>query len=97
MSDVQISAYISRSAKDQMERYVAAHGLKKGAFIEQALLYHLRALNELPDDIAIPPRLVLSGDDFDALVERVQIPADPTEAMRALMAGEGEEPPATSA
>ena len=44
MSDTQISAFISKETRDKVERYADAHGLKKGALVEQALLHHLQAL-----------------------------------------------------
>jgi hypothetical protein len=59
MADTQISAHISQETKEKVERYAAAHGVKKGALVEQALLHHLQALHELPADLVIPPRLVL--------------------------------------
>ena len=44
MQDVtQISAFISATTKERLERYTEAHGLKKGAVVEAALLHHLLA------------------------------------------------------
>ena len=38
MQDVtQISAFISATTKERLERYTEAHGLKKGAVVEAAL------------------------------------------------------------
>ncbi len=87
MNETQISAYISRETKDQIERYVGAHGVKKAALIEQALLHHLQALRELPGDIIIPPRLVLTRKSFADVVDRIEKPRKPTKAMRDLIAG----------
>ena len=47
MADTQISAHISEETRDMVERYAGAHGMKKGALVEQALLHHLQALREL--------------------------------------------------
>ena len=44
MADTQISAYVSDTTKELVERYVEAHGVKKGRLIEEALLHHLQAL-----------------------------------------------------
>jgi hypothetical protein len=89
MQDVtQISAFISASTKARLERYTEAHGLKKGAVVEAALLHHLQALDELPLDVIIPPRLLVDPETFKQVSELVADPPPPTEALRALMAGE---------
>jgi uncharacterized protein (DUF1778 family) len=85
MPDTQISAYISDATKTLVERYAEAHGVKKGHLIEEALLHHLQALQELPADVIVPPRLVLSPASFEEVAERVERPRRPTKAMRALM------------
>ncbi|MEM1008529.1 MAG: hypothetical protein AAGJ35_05945, partial [Myxococcota bacterium] len=66
------------------EQYVEAHGLKKGQLIEMALLHHLQALSELPADVVIPPRIVVTPKSFEQIMERVEHPKGPTAAMRAL-------------
>jgi hypothetical protein len=83
-SQTQISAFVSAGTKRRLERYVQAHGVKKAAVVENALLHHLQALEELPADIIIPPRLVVTRESFDEVLERVANPGEPTEAMRAL-------------
>jgi hypothetical protein len=91
--DTQISAYVSESTKRELERFADAHGIKKGHLIEEALLHHLLALRELPEDLVVPPRLVVTKKSFDAAVARVKKPRRPTRAMRDLMAGRpGDEP-----
>jgi hypothetical protein len=87
MSDTQISAYISEETRELVERYAGAHGVKKGALVEQALLHHLQALRELPADIIIPPRLELTEASFAAIGEVLASPRKPTRAMRDLMSG----------
>jgi hypothetical protein len=87
MAETQISAYISEETKQEVELYVGAHGLKKGALVEQALLHHLKALRELPADIIIPPRIELSDKSFLDVAKRISKPRKPSKAMRALMAG----------
>jgi uncharacterized protein (DUF1778 family) len=86
MADTQISAYVSDTTKDLVERYVEAHGVKKGRLIEEALLHHLQALRELPADVIIPPRVVVSPETLERVSELVEQPRKPTKAMRALMA-----------
>jgi len=80
----QISAFISDSTKEALEQYAEAHGLKKAYLIEEALLHHLQALQELPLDVIIPARLVVSPDSGQAIIDRVAKPRRPTKAMREL-------------
>ena len=44
----------------------------------------LQALRELPLDVIIPARLVVSHDSGQAMLERVTKPRRPTKAMREL-------------
>jgi uncharacterized protein (DUF1778 family) len=87
MKETQISAYISEETKQLVERYVKAHGVKKGHLIEQALLHHLQALSEIPADVVIPPRVVLDAESSKRVAEAILSPPPPTAAMKALMAG----------
>ena len=80
----QISANISSETRDRLERYVRARGLKKGFVIEQALLHHLQALAELPEDVVIPPRLVVTRESGERLLARQAGGEGPNEALRAL-------------
>ena len=38
-AETQISAFISTTTKRQVVRYTEAHGVKKGALVEEALLW----------------------------------------------------------
>jgi hypothetical protein len=87
MAETQISAYISEATKDKVERYAEAHGVKKGHLVEEALLHRLQALRELPADIVIPPRTIVTADSFEKVAELVKKPRKPTKALRDLMAG----------
>ena len=91
MNVTQISANISPETRDRLERYVRARGLKKGFVIEQALLHHLQALNELPEDALVPPRLVVTAESGERLLERLATREGPNRAMRELF-GEDPEP-----
>ncbi len=82
--NTQISAYITKETKDLVERYVRARGVKKGFLVESALLHHLQALGELPADVIIPPRLVVSQKSGKAILEQLEKPAEITDAMKAL-------------
>ncbi|MEO8906426.1 MAG: hypothetical protein ABI488_27590 [Polyangiaceae bacterium] len=87
MADTQISAYISETTKQQVERYADAHGVKKGHLVEEALLHHLQALRELPADIVIPPRITVTTASFETVTALIKKPRKPTRALRELMAG----------
>ncbi len=87
---VQISAPISQDTKDLMEHYAKVTGVKQGHLVETALRYHLRALHELPGDVLVPPRIVLSRASFERVAERLRSPGAPTAALRELMGGDGD-------
>jgi len=86
-TDVQISAFISAATKAQLEKHARASGIKKGRVVEMALLHHLQALQEIPADVMIPPRLVVSKEEGQKLLRRLKKPRRPTRAMRELMRG----------
>ncbi|MDA1050848.1 MAG: hypothetical protein O3C40_10265 [Planctomycetota bacterium] len=83
-SKTQISANISIETKERMEAYTKAFGVKKSHLIESAILHHLGFLEELPADILIPPVVKLSKDAGQRLLERIEKPSAPTDAMKAL-------------
>ncbi len=82
----QISAHVHESTRELLERYAEAHGIKKGHLIESALLHHLQALQEIPADLVIPPRIVLEPESAAEVLRLVAEPREPTEAMKALFA-----------
>lgn len=81
---VQISAYVSAETKERLDATSRARGIKKAHIMEQALLHHLAAIEQLPADVIVPPRIVLRKDDFLALVEDLQADMEPTQALRDL-------------
>jgi len=83
----QISAHVSEGTKSKLDRLSHARGLRKAFVLEQALLYHFRALEELPEEAFLPPRLVLSQNSFEKIIEFVNNSPYPTEAMQELMDG----------
>jgi hypothetical protein len=86
--EVQISAVITRPTRELLERYSRATGVKKGHLLEMALLHHLRAIQEIPPEFIIPPRLVVSKGSGKALIASIRKPRKPTKAMRELLRGE---------
>lgn len=84
METTQISARITPQTRDRLERYVRARGLKKGFVIEQALLHYMEALTELPEEVVIPPRLVVDRASGERILQRIESKEPPNAAMRAL-------------
>ena len=80
----QFSAYISEETKAAIEAYVKRRGVKKAYLIEEALQHHLQALREIPEDLIIPSRLVLTGEAMAEIAERVIQEEQPTESLKAL-------------
>jgi uncharacterized protein (DUF1778 family) len=89
MSDEsQISATVSASTREKLDRFTESRGLKKNFVIEQALLYFMEARRELPDEALIPTRIVLDDDSFDRVAQLIENPRPPTDALRKLMRGQ---------
>ncbi len=82
--EIQISAFVSVETKELLEKHVRATGVKKGYLIEAAVRHHLEALHELPTDIIIHPRLVITRKSGEALARRLK-KARPSRALRELM------------
>ncbi len=80
----QIFANLSVATKQRMEPFVSAHRVKEFHFDETALLYYLRALDEIPPDMLIPPSLVLSREWGARVLDRIEHPLAPTAAVKAL-------------
>lgn len=68
----QISALVSRTTKELLERHVRATGVKKGHLVEQALRHHLEALEELPADVIVHPKLVVTRKSGEAIVKQIK-------------------------
>jgi len=83
--EIQISAVVSKSTKDMLDAMVKSRGLKKGYVVEEALRHHLQALQEIPDDVIIPSRIVLTKASFEKVVREIEKPSAPTPALRKLM------------
>ena len=81
----QVSATISSSTKEKLDRFTKRHGLKKSHVMEQALLLFMESRRDLPEEAFIPSRFVLEDRAFAALLERLAKPSAPTKALRRLM------------
>ena len=84
--DTQISAQISTTTRELMEKHVRRTGVKKGHLVEQAILHHLHALDELPEEYIIHPRIVVSRRTAEEMLRQAES-AEPTPALRELMRG----------
>lgn len=82
--ETQISALVSLTTRELLERHVRATGVKKGHLVEQALRHHLQALQELPADIIVHPKLVITRKSGEAVLKQVE-KGKPTQALRDLM------------
>lgn len=82
--ETQISAVVSQATKELLERHVRATGVKKGYLVEQALRHHLQALQELPADVIVHPKLVVTRKSGAVLLKEIE-KAKPTEALRDLL------------
>jgi hypothetical protein len=82
--ETQISALVSETTKQLLEQHVRATGVKKGHLIEQALRHHLQALHELPTDVIVHPKLVVSAKSGEAILDQIR-KGKPTKALRDLM------------
>lgn len=82
--ETQISAQISETTRELMEKHVRRTGIKKGHLVEQALLHHLQALDEIPVEYIIHPRIVVSRETGEQMLRDAES-AEPTPALRKLM------------
>jgi hypothetical protein len=82
--ETQISALVSRTTKELLERHVRATGVKKGHLVEQALRHHLQALQELPADIVVHPKLVVTRKSGEAILKQIE-KSKSSSALRRLM------------
>ena len=81
----QVSAYISNETKASMEHYSATYGVKKGYLIENALNHYLQALYEIPEEFIIPSQLVLTKESAKMVMDMMENPPEPTQALIDLM------------
>ncbi|CAA6809729.1 MAG: Unknown protein [uncultured Sulfurovum sp.] len=81
----QVSAYISNETKKSLESYSEMHGVKKGFLIENALNHYLQALEAIPEEFIISTNIVLSEDSFKEVINMIENPPEPTQALIDLM------------
>jgi predicted DNA-binding protein len=84
VNHTQVSAQISMATKERLERFVRSTGITRTHLIEQALLHHLSALEELPADAIVPARVVLDRESAERVRAIVERPPAPTDALKRL-------------
>jgi hypothetical protein len=82
--ETHISAIVSQSTRDLLERHLRATGVKKGHLVEQALRHHLQALQEIPAEFIIHPKIVVTRRSGAAILKKMRS-GKPTKALRDLM------------
>jgi hypothetical protein len=82
--EIQISAFVSRTTSELLERHVRATGVKKGHLVEEALRYHLQALHELPADVVVHPKLVVTRKSGQTILRQME-KGKPSPALRRLL------------
>ncbi len=87
MSNAQVSATISTTTKEKLDRFSEELGLKKNFIVEQALLYFMESRRQLPDEAFIPTRITLDDETFAKLVAEFELRPEPTAELRELMRG----------
>jgi uncharacterized protein (DUF1778 family) len=87
MSTNRVSATISATTKEKLDRFTEEFGFQMNSVVEQALLFFMASRRELPNEAFIPTRLVLDDATFDQIIARLETPPSPTDALRELMRG----------
>lgn len=87
----QVSAPVSDETRRRFEQASRELGVRKGHLLEQALLHHLQALAELPSDVIIPPRVIVSRESGQTILARLAKPRRPSKAMKALFRDDAED------
>jgi len=80
----QVSAHISEETKARLERFVRRTGQTRGRVIEDALLQHLQALEQLSIEAIVPARIVLAPESATRVSQMLTRPPEPTEDMKRL-------------
>ena len=80
----QISAHISLTAQQRLDQFARATGITRSRLLEDALMHHLRALEELPPEAIVPARVVLTRASAERVRTLISHPPPPTQAMKRL-------------
>jgi antitoxin component of RelBE/YafQ-DinJ toxin-antitoxin module len=83
--NTRVSAYISDETKAEVDAFVKRYGITKARLIEEAFQHHLQSLREIPSDLVVPSRLVVTEDSMKRVAARLASDEQPTPALRELM------------
>ena len=81
----QVSTYVSDETNSRLDLLVRETGVTKSRMIEDAIVSHLDALDELPASAIIPTRIVLDKESGLRFFESLTAKPEPTEALIKLM------------
>ena len=84
MATTQISAHIAEETKERLDRFVRRSGQTRTRVIEDALRHHLQALEQLPADVLVPARVVLSAESAVRVRDAITRPPKPTKHLKRL-------------
>jgi hypothetical protein len=87
----QLATNVPTDVTERLERYSRERGVRKQHIVAQALRHYMAALDELPEDVIIPPHMRLTEKSGRALLEQLKNPRSPTPAMRALFKDKSDE------
>ncbi len=87
INNAQVSATISTTTKNKLDRFTEELGLKKNFVVEQALLFFMESRRQLPDEAFISSRIVLEDEVFEQILARLEAKPTPTSALKELMSG----------
>ena len=82
---VQISAYVSDETKENLERYSAVYGVKKGYLVENAINHYLQALYEIPEEFMVSTNISIDKASYEKVIDLVNNPPKPSLALAELM------------
>lgn len=82
--ETQIHAVISETTNELLDEHVRTMGVEKGDVVEEALRHHLQALHALPSDVIIRPKLVVTRESGQTILNELDT-GTPTKALGDLM------------
>lgn len=84
MPKSRVSTRLSEETLARLERFGRRTGQTRARVIEDALLQHLQALEQLPAEVIVPARIVLAPESQEQVRQMITKPPEPTEDMKRL-------------
>jgi hypothetical protein len=76
--------------KIEVEAFVKKYAITKTRLIEEAIQHYLKALREIPSDLIVPSRLVVTAASMKRVAAGLASDEPPTPALRDLMSDAAE-------